>query len=89
MEKNGDFEFANALSMAVNINLYTQNQMTALNSQNEFTRAFAVICMANSLMTPVKGSDNIKLIDRLVEFGTITPQAADLFLNSLRIILEK
>ena len=87
-EKNGDFAYADTLSKAVAVNLYSIGEVQAISNLEAYIRAGVVINMADALLTPIKGSD-ARLIDQLVETGAISSQAADLFVDKAKQVYSK
>jgi hypothetical protein len=77
-ESSDDFAYENALQKAVEINMYGKAEVESLNVFSSYIRAHAVMSMADSLYTPIKGSDK-RLIDMLVENGIVSSEAAKAF----------
>jgi len=84
-EKLGDFEYAKTLDKALEVGLYTQPILSHLNL-GAFLRGKAAIAMAEALLTRVKGSDTVRLIDTLVEVELFPQTDADAFALVIRAI---
>ncbi|MDR1558918.1 MAG: hypothetical protein LBS84_04310 [Clostridiales bacterium] len=80
-ERNGDFQYAQALNKAVEVGLYTAAERQNL-SAGSFLRADAVTAMTNALMTKMKGTNSM-LIDKLVSDNVIEAKARDEFLAAV------
>jgi len=77
-EANGDFEYITAIQKAASAGLFKLNDVTKLSADN-FLRSYAVLEMANALVTEVKGSDTI-LLYKLRDKGVIAEDDADWFM---------
>jgi hypothetical protein len=82
-EKNGDFDYEETLNKALSVMLYSQGDLNDLSS-GVFLRGDAVAAMIHALLTSVKDSDSIDLLDTLVESGVITQAQADAFKDAVR-----
>ncbi|MDR0999779.1 MAG: InlB B-repeat-containing protein [Clostridiales bacterium] len=81
-EKYGDFEYRDAVSKAVAVDLFTQSEANLFASKEYYLRAYAVINMCDELQTALKGSRTL-LIDNLVAQGVLTRAQADNFLQAI------
>jgi hypothetical protein len=79
-EKNGDFQYANALQKAVSVGLYTASEISA--AKSVYLRGDSVIAMSKALFTKPKASAKI-LLDTLADSNAITKENAATFKNSL------
>ncbi|MDR0999270.1 MAG: InlB B-repeat-containing protein [Clostridiales bacterium] len=81
-EKYGDFEYRDAVSKAVAVDLFTQSEANLFASKEYYLRAYAVINMCDELQTALKGSRTL-LIDNLVAQGVLTRANANDFLSAI------
>jgi uncharacterized repeat protein (TIGR02543 family) len=81
-EKYGDFEYKDAVSKAVSVNLFTQNEANLFAIKPYYLRAYAVINICDGLQTRLKGS-NVLLVDNLVALGALTRSDADALLSAI------
>jgi uncharacterized repeat protein (TIGR02543 family) len=81
-EANGDFQYADALQKATSVNLYSSALEQTL-SGGQYLRAQAVISMANALLTDVKGSTGVRLIDTLAGKGIFSASAVKTFSEAI------
>ncbi|MDR2749050.1 MAG: MoaF N-terminal domain-containing protein [Clostridiales bacterium] len=79
-ENSGDFKYEDALKKAVDIKMYSETEVGAINRSSIYRRAQAVLSMADSLVTTKKGSEK-RLLDLLVDSGIVTKEAASAFLK--------
>jgi hypothetical protein len=77
-ESSNDFKYEDAMQKALDIKMYSKTEAEALSSFLSYIRADAVLSMADALFTPIKGGDK-RLIDALVENGTVSANAASAF----------
>jgi hypothetical protein len=77
-EKLGDFEYVNTLKFALSIGLYTGADNSLL-AKGPFLREYAVIAMVRALCSNIKGSNNLTLLDVLVDSGVISEEQANIF----------
>jgi len=87
-DSEGDFEYVNALAKAVEIEMYTEKMVEDMN-EGAFLRSKAVDTMVAALLTCIKGSDEIRLIDTLVEAEVFTREQADAFIEAVTGIGEE
>ena len=81
-EKDGDFEYDDTLKYAQLIELISAEQLADL-GEGVFLRGNAVVEMVLALMTLVKDSDNVRLINTLIDAGVITQEEAVAFVEVL------
>ena len=86
-DREGDFLYVKALEMAVEVGLYSEEMVEDL-SEGEFLRAEAVAAMVAALLTNIKDSDEILLIDTLVEAEVFTREKADAFIEVVTAVDE-
>jgi len=86
-DREGDFEYAEAIAKAVDVLLYSEELAKDL-SDGEFLRNEAVIAMGKALLTFVNGSEEIRLIDKLVEAEVFSQEKADAFIEVMAKIEE-
>jgi hypothetical protein len=77
-EKNGDFEFSQAFAKGAQVGLYSDDDYEELRSDDAFSRADAVMCLSNALLSEVNGS-GAALIDILVENDVVSQNEANSF----------
>jgi len=81
-DAGGDFKYLEALNMALAIEMYNAELLADLSS-GAFLRGDAVAAMVRALLTSIKGSDEILLIDTLVEAEVFPREAADAFIEAI------
>ena len=87
-EKLSDFEYEDALDFALEIGLYTMVDFFKLSASDPFLRGDAVLAMVRALLTFIKNSEEIMLLDTLVEAGLFDQEAADGFIEAIARIDE-
>jgi uncharacterized repeat protein (TIGR02543 family) len=81
-EKNGDFEYSQALQKAMDIGMYSSAEAQSINNQAEYLRADAVIAITDVLLANIHNNEN-RLIEKLVLQGVITKDGASSFIEYL------
>jgi len=84
-EDGGNSVYLNALDIALTIEMYDEETLADLND-GVFLRGDAVIAMVRALLTPMKESFEILLIDTLVEAEVFSREAADAFIEAIASI---
>ena len=87
-EPDGDFEYDDALSFALEIDLYGETILEEL-AQDRFMRRDAVVVMVNALQTFIKDSDVTMLIDTLVSSNVLIQGEIDAFIEMIKRIDEQ
>ena len=81
-DDGGEFTFAGALDMALEIGLYTNGILEGF-SEDALLRGDAVVAMVRALLTRVNNSEDTLLIDTLVEEGIFSGEEADAFIEAI------
>jgi len=87
-DSKGDFEYVDALAKAIEIVMFTEKMVEDMN-EGVFIRSKAVDTMIAALLTYINNSDEIKLIDTLVEAEIFTREQADAFIEAVTGIDEE
>ena len=84
-EKNGDFNYENAIDKAMEVGLYTKDDLDELTGE-KFLRGNAVTIMIKALQVNVNGADGVTLIEKLAKNGVFSLDDANAFLDNVRTI---
>jgi len=84
-EKNGDFQYVDTLDKALEVKLYTPNEMRLL-GEGQFLRGDAVVAMVDALLTLINNSNDTRLIDTLVDIELLSGDAAIAFAQAIKDI---
>ena len=83
-DKNGDFEYAKTLAFTLSVKFYNATMLKELDN-GQFLRSKAIVSITNTLNSLIKGSNDILLIDKLVESKFITEESAQAFKETMSV----